>query len=638
MHEAAGPGRVVADRDARRRPRGLRGLSRAARVSPAEQPGPQQSVVGEDRQPAVGVEAGPREGAELVEVVRADLAPRHRRAHGAGTSRSRVIWSIVATPESAHGQVELGHQVLHHRADAVRAGQREAVDPRPSDQHGLRPSARAMNASAPLRTPLSKSTGIRPSTWSTMPGSASSDADRAVDLAAAVVGDHDPVDAVLDRERRVARVLDALEVDRQAGALAQVVEVLPGERRPREHVEERLDRRPRHRRPQVVDEPARVVPRHRHQRLHGGQGRPRRRLALGRPSGGARLGQPPEDRVARVLRDALGPRERQVAEVEVLGAPAEHVRVEGDDDGVAADLLGPVHEGVDDLVLPAPVELVEPRRLAERAGGVLHRHRALRRDHHRDAEVARGLGDGVLRVLVRHLEHADRGEQQRRREPAPEQLDRLVAHADVDEHPRHDPVPAEGLEVGADGPLLAGPAGDVRPGLGLIRRRAAASSAAGFDGDDGLAPEDARPVDPALHLAADADRSGHGTIDLRLSHGKQSARTGARAAEWLGADNQPVARLRGGERALHPGPWAEPAVHHRPRADRRPPRCAAVRGRQRPRPRHPGPRDRGRPGCRRRGERAGLRRRSRSSVRRTSCGSASRRSGTAAMPAPRSRT
>ena len=50
----------------------------------------------------------------------------------------------------------------------------------------------------------------------------------------------------------------------------------------------------------------------------------------------------------------------------------------------------------------------------------------------------------------------------------------------------------------------------------------------------------------------------------------------ATTATMAGADDQPVARLRGGERPLHPGPGAEPALHDRPRPDRRPPRRAAL--------------------------------------------------------------
>ena len=54
--------------------------------------------------------------------------------------------------------------------------------------------------------------------------------DRAVDLAAAVVGDDDPVDAALRRLAGVVDVLDPLDEDRQRGPLAQPGEVVPVQR------------------------------------------------------------------------------------------------------------------------------------------------------------------------------------------------------------------------------------------------------------------------------------------------------------------------------------------------------------------------------------------------------------------------
>ena len=56
--------------------------------------------------------------------------------------------------------------------------------------------------------------------------------DRAVDLAAAVVGDDDAVDAARRRARaRVVGVQDALEDDRQPRLLAQPRQVVPRQRR-----------------------------------------------------------------------------------------------------------------------------------------------------------------------------------------------------------------------------------------------------------------------------------------------------------------------------------------------------------------------------------------------------------------------
>ena len=100
-------------------------------------------------------------------------------------------------------------------------------------QTAVAPSASALNASAPPRTPLSISTGTRPSTASAIAGQRVERRDRAVDLAAAVVGDEIAIQPRVDRAARVVGVEDALEHDRQLRALAQEGEVVPGERRAR---------------------------------------------------------------------------------------------------------------------------------------------------------------------------------------------------------------------------------------------------------------------------------------------------------------------------------------------------------------------------------------------------------------------
>jgi hypothetical protein len=185
------------------------------------------------------------------------------------------------------------------------------------------------------------------------------------------------------------------------------------------------------------------------------------------------------------------------------------VGVEGDHDRVAPDRLGPLHEGVDDAVVPAPVELVPAGRVTQRGRDLLHRHRALRGDDHGQPEVARGRGHGALGLPVRHLEHPDRGEQQGRGDPAAEQLHRGVPLLDVDQHPRHDPVPVEGLQVGPGRALLPGAAGDVRPGLAAHPALGGRLEGCGLDGDDGPPPEDTVAVDPALDLATHAGKARH---------------------------------------------------------------------------------------------------------------------------------
>ena len=173
------------------------------------------------------------------------------------------------------------------------------------------------------------------------------------------------------------------------------------------------------------------------------------------------LEHPLEDRVARVLGDALAAQERQVGEVEVVGSPAEDRRVEGDHDRAAAACLGAAGEALDELVRGAPVEL-------EEAGGVAEL--AAQSSIGREAWLENVIGDlhaaGCPRhrqvgVAVHHLQHADRREHEGGRVAAAEELDAGVALRHVAEHPRHDPPSVEVRAVGGNGPPGPRAAGDV---------------------------------------------------------------------------------------------------------------------------------------------------------------------------------
>ena len=131
--------------------------------------------------------------------------------------------------------------------------------------------------------------------------------DRAVDLAAAVIRDDDPVDTVLERQPRIVAAEHALHEDRQIGAGAQPVQVGPGEREVRE-------RGQRHQR-RGLDV---VLRRHVQPRA--------------------------EERVAEELREPFAAEEGQVAVPEVALAPAERQRVERDDDRAVPGCGGAVDE------------------------------------------------------------------------------------------------------------------------------------------------------------------------------------------------------------------------------------------------------------------------------------------------------
>ena len=288
-----------------------------------------------------------------------------------------------------------------------------------------------------------------------------------------MVGDDHPVDALGDRAGGVVGVEDSLEHDRERRALAQERERLPGQRGARVDLGEALYGGASAARSKRRQETIRVRAGQLDQRAQCGQ----RRAGLRLVGAGRRCvprDQVPEHRVARVLSDALAVEERQVRALEVARAPAEHRRVERDDDRAAAAALGPRREALDERVRAAPVELEPVRRVLEDPGHALHRLRGLVREHHRGARVAGGAGDGAVGLGVREFEHADRREQERVRQPAPEQLDARVAPLDVAQHSRDDPPVVERRAVGGQRPFVTGARGYVGERLGphaLLRGR-----------------------------------------------------------------------------------------------------------------------------------------------------------------------
>lgn len=81
----------------------------------------------------------------------------------------------------------------------------------------------------PVRTPLSRRIRLRPHDGVDDRRKGVESGQCAVELAAAVVGDDDAVDAVGSGPVGVGGVEDALEDERQPGVVAQPVQVLPGQ-------------------------------------------------------------------------------------------------------------------------------------------------------------------------------------------------------------------------------------------------------------------------------------------------------------------------------------------------------------------------------------------------------------------------
>ncbi len=145
-------------------------------------------------------------------------------------------------------EVELGQDVAQDRLGPGGSGDGEAVHVRPA-RPARRPRAececrehvrsRADAAVEQHRDPARPRSAIGTN--------ASAEPIAPVDLPAGVVGDDDAVDAVVDGQLCVILVLDALEHDRKLRPFAQKRQIVPGQRRPREDVEEGVDRGPRFR-------------------------------------------------------------------------------------------------------------------------------------------------------------------------------------------------------------------------------------------------------------------------------------------------------------------------------------------------------------------------------------------------------
>ena len=118
------------------------------------------------------------------------------------------------TAREAERQVELGLEVADHLPDAAFAGDAEAVRIGPADQdcpRAERECLERVRASADAAVQEDRNAAVDRLDDT---GQRFDRRDRAVDLAAAVVLDQDPVHPRVDRAAGVVRVQDALEHDR----------------------------------------------------------------------------------------------------------------------------------------------------------------------------------------------------------------------------------------------------------------------------------------------------------------------------------------------------------------------------------------------------------------------------------------
>ena len=307
--------------------------------------------------------------------------------------------------------------------------QREAVQVRPADEHRVGAERQRLEGVAARADPGVEEHGHLVADRLDDRSERVERRDRPVDLTAAVVRDDDAVDLVLDGKPGVARALDPLEQDRAVPVRADERQLLPAQAGVLEDARERDAGRQRG-----------DLCRHGHPAL--------------------------EDRVARVVRDALVLEEGRVPAVQVERPPAEQRRVERDDQVGVAGRLGTAQEGHGQLVVRGPVELVPARAVAVGRRHVLHLVGGLRRVDVRQPELGRRAGGGEVAVRMRERLHPDRREEDRRGHARPQDgggeidLRRLAALAPLD-------LPApERRGVGARGVRVPRPGEDVGEGLG----------------------------------------------------------------------------------------------------------------------------------------------------------------------------
>ena len=128
------------------------------------------------------------------------------RQFGLVTERFAVEVGGGVAPREAHGQVEVGDEVLQDVMDAVGAAQRQAVDERPAHEAGVGAERQRLVDIRPAPDPGVEGDGRLVADRLDDSRQRLQGGDGAVDLAAAVGGDADAVGAVLDRQPGVLGV------------------------------------------------------------------------------------------------------------------------------------------------------------------------------------------------------------------------------------------------------------------------------------------------------------------------------------------------------------------------------------------------------------------------------------------------
>src|SRR5579863_1405138 len=125
--------------------------------------------------------------------------------------------------------IDLAAEKLERPIDAVLAGAGDAPELRASDQDRARAERQRLDhVDAAPEAAVDHDRGLTAGRLD-HPGKRADRSDGAVELAAAMIGDDDSIDAALDRLSRFVRMQEALEDERPAPQAAQPIDVMPAD-------------------------------------------------------------------------------------------------------------------------------------------------------------------------------------------------------------------------------------------------------------------------------------------------------------------------------------------------------------------------------------------------------------------------
>src|SRR2546425_12475388 len=355
------------------------------------------------------------------EIPAVEYSPRASPSHQAnGSDEAAVHLRKMRPTGKRHRQIQFRPEMIEDGLDSIRAPYGETPKDRPAHEDGFRSEGQRLEDVGPSAD-ASIQVDFRP------PGYGSHDVredvqrpERRIELAPAMVRDDDPRDAMLDRELRVLRGHDALQDDGEATDRSQPVDVLPG---------------------QGLVQEIRDVLRER----------------------GSRVGlRHSFEACGLEVRDSHPGREGEPVPLVFL-PPAEEGRVNRQANGAVARLRRAVDEVLRDLAVPIHVQL-KPSRPRRRRGDLLERLRRDRAHGHQGARGGRAFRGRDLSLRMDEAVERGRGDEDRHRDPRPEDRRGGIPFRDIDEDAGPQRPMLVRLAVPTQGDFVLRPARDIVEG------------------------------------------------------------------------------------------------------------------------------------------------------------------------------